>query len=523
MPSDPEYDIIIVGAGHNGLVTAAYLAKEGMKVLVLERREMVGGACVTEEMIPGFKFSTAAMFLGLLQPKVVQDLKLSEYGYEAYSADPPDLLLFPGERYLCCWKDPDRLLEEMGKFSKKDAQAYLEIQAYFDRYEGLIRRTWLRTPPTFAELAAQFKTPDEQEAFRIIMMESMADFLDARFESDAVKMVVASLAPVGNSVSLRSKGNMYQMFRARLAEATGERGVWGYSRGGMGGITQAMAKSAVASGATIRTNAEVDHIVVEDGRARGVVLKTGEELRGKSVASNADPKRTFLKLIQPQHLQEDFRLSVDNIKMRGDFAKLLIALDGRPEWACFKGEDPGTRDHGFITINPSIEYSEKALEDCMKGYPSEHPWFQGHIQSLTDPSLAPPGKHAMTMYIQYAPYNLKEGTWEEEKERFAQRCIDTLAEYSPNLKDLVLDYVFIGPRDIEERFYLTESTMHHGWMFPDQMFGYRPLTGWSDYHTPVHNLYLCGSGAHPGGGVTGAPGHNAAQEIIKDWREGVIE
>ncbi len=523
MPSAPEYDIIIVGAGHNGLTTAAYLAKEGMKVLVLERREMVGGACVTEELFPGFKFSTASMFLGLLQPKVVQDLKLSEYGYGAYSTDPTDLLPFPDGTYLACWKDEDKLAEEISKFSSKDAQAYFEVQRFLDKYADYITETWLRTPPTFAEVAARFKTPEEQEAFRIIMMESMAEFVDQRFESDATKMLIAALAPVGNSVGLRSKGNMYQMFRARLAEAQGERGVWGYSRGGMGGITQAIAGSAQANGATIRTNAEIDHIVVEDGRARGVVLKSGEELRGRSVASNADPKRTFLNLVEPQHLPEEFRGPIDHINMKGDFAKMFLALDARPQWACFRGEDPGTQDHGFITINPSLEYSEKAWEECMNGYPSEDPWFMLHIQSLTDPSLAPPGKHAMTVYIQYAPYDLKEGTWEEEKGRFTNRCIDVLSEYIPNLKDIILDHVLFGPRDIEERFYLTESTMHHGWMMPDQMFSYRPIAGWSDYRTPVRNLYLCGSGAHPGGGVTGAPGHNAAQELIKDWREAVLE
>ena len=517
-----EYDVIIIGAGHNGLVTAAYLAKEGINVLVLERRDMVGGACVTEELFPGFKFSTASMFLGLLQPKVIQDLKLPEYGYEAYSTDPTDLLPFPDGTYLACWKDEKKLADEISKFSSKDAQAYFQVQRFLDKYEDYITSTWLRTPPTFAEVAARFRTPEEQEVFRLIMMGSMAEFVDQRFESDAVKMLIAALAPVGNAVGLRSKGNMYQMFRGRLAEAQGERGVWGYSRGGMGGITQAIAKSAQAEGATIRTNAKIDHILVENGRTVGVALTSGEEIRAAAVASNADPKRTFLKLVEPQHLPENFRDLIGRINMKGDFAKMFLALDDRPQWACFNGADPGTQDHGFITISPSLEYSENAWEECMNGYSSHNPWFMLHIQSLTDPSLAPPGKHAMTVYIQYAPYDLKEGTWEEEKDRFTNRCIEVLSEYIPNLKDIILDRVFFGPRDLEERFYLTESTMHHGWMMPDQMFNYRPIAGWSDYRTPVQNLYLCGSGAHPGGGVSGAPGHNAAQEIIMDWREGII-
>ena len=296
----------------------------------------------------------------------------------------------------------------------------------------------------------------------------------------------------------------------------------GYSRGGMGGITQAIAKCAQAEGATIRTNAEIDHILVENGRTVGVALTDGEEIRAGAVASNADPKRTFLKMVEPQHLPEDFRDSIGRIGMKGDFAKMFLALDDRPQWACFHGADPGTQDHGFITINPSLEYSEKAWEECMNGYSSTNPWFMLHVQSLTDSSLAPPGKHAMTVYIQYAPYDLKESTWEEEKDRFTNRCVEVLSEYIPNLKDIILDRVMFGPRDIEERFNLTESTMMHGWMMPDQIFNYRPVAGWSDYRTPVHNLYLCGSGAHPGGAVSGAPGHNAAQQIIMDWREGII-
>ena len=507
-----EYDIIVVGGGHNGLVAAAYLADAGLDVLVLERRDIIGGACVTEELIPGFRFSTASMFVGSLNHKVIEDLELSKYGFEWYTTDPTDIFMFPYERCLCCWKDEEKLVEEISKFSTKDAQAYLQFEREYQRYEEYLTPLELRPPPSFPEVASRFKTPDEQELFRTYMLGSMAEFVESRFETEEARMLVAALAPVGHSLSLRSKGNMHPYTRDH----------WGFSRGGMGAITRAMAESARSRGASIRANTEVKHVLVRDGKAAGVVLVDGEEIRAKAVASNADPKRTFLHLVEPEHLEEKFRDKVDNIQMKGDFAKLFIALDGRPQWECFGDEDPGTRDHGFININPSIEYSEKALRDCQDGHPSQDPLFMLHLQSLTDDSLAPPGKHAMTVYVQYAPYNLKEGSWEEERDRFSKRCIDTLAEYSPNLKDLIVDYVFFGPRDIEERFYLTESTMVHGDSFPDQMFGNRPVPGWSQYRTPLRDLYLCGSGAYPGGGVTGVPGHNASQAIIQDWREGVI-
>ncbi|MEE9248193.1 MAG: NAD(P)/FAD-dependent oxidoreductase [Dehalococcoidia bacterium] len=525
MAKGQEYDIIIIGAGHNGLTAAGYLAKEGLKVLVVERRDLVGGACVTEELFPGFKFSTASMFCGMLQPKVIDDLNLMDYGFGIYNTDPTSIYMFPNDTYLCTWKDEAKLVEEIEKFSKKDAKTYIEVQRYFQRYREYFTPFWLRNPPSLAELAARFQTPEEQEAFRTIMMGSAGQFAREKFESEAVRVMASTLAASGNSTSLDSKGNMYKMFWAAMAEATGDLGVWGYSRGGMGGITQAMARSAQARGADIRTNTEIDHVLVENGTARGVVLITGEVIKSRAVASNADPKRTFLKLVQPQHLDDAFKNNVDNVVMRGDFAKLFIALDGRPEWACFKGEDPGTRDHGFITIIPSLDYVEESRLEALNGRLPEKVWFILTVQSLSDPGLAPVGKNALTVYIQYIPYNLTEYSWDDEdvKEKAANRCIDTLAEYALNLRDIMIDYQFFGPRDIESRFYLTESTMHHGDMFADQMFSFRPFSGWADYRTPVRNLYLCGAGAHPGGAVSGAPGHNAAQEIIKDWREGVIE
>ncbi len=524
MAEKAEYDIIIVGGGHNGLTTAAYLADAGINVLVLERRDVVGGAAVTEELIPGFRFSTASMFLGMMQPKVVEELKLRDYGYEPYSVDPPYTFLFPDNSYLCAWNDPDLLRQEIDKFSSRDADAFFEQQRFMQRYMEYIRPYFLRKPPTVSELAAQFKTPEEEEAYRTIMYGSAGQIALDNFESDAVRVMATGLAASGNDISLFSKGNMFKAMWANMAEATGVQGVWGFSRGGMGAITQAIAASAEERGATIRTGAEIEEILVEDGRATGVVLTTGEVIRARAVASNADPKRTFLKLVPGENIQPSIKRDVQNLRMRGSLAKVFIALNQRPEWKCFEGEEVGTRDQGFLGLVPSIEFVEESRVQALRGEMPDKIWTFLHVQSLTDDSLAPPGKHAMTCYFQHVPYELAEGSWDDEatKRDLADRCLNHLRDYMTNLDDIMIDYVAFGPRDIEDRFYLTEATMHHGDITPDQMFSLRPFAGYSDYRTPVKNLYLCGSGAFPGGSVSGAPGHNAAQEIIKDWREGLI-
>ena len=524
MAKKSEYDIIIVGAGHNGLTAAAYLADAGIDVLVLERREVVGGAAVTEELIPGFRFSTASMFCGMLHHKVVEELKLRDYGYDAYSVDPPYTFMFPDNSYLCAWKDPELLRQEIEKFSAKDADAFFEQQRFMQRYMEYIRPYFLRKPPTVSELAALFKTPEEEEAYRIIMFGSAGQIALDNFESDAVRVMATGLAASGNDISLFGKGNMFKTLWANMAEATGEQGVWGYSRGGMGTITQAMATSAQTRGVTIRTGAEIEEILVEGGKARGVVLTTGEVVRAKAVASNADPKRTFLKLVPDEHVQPGIRHEMESYKLRGNCAKMFVALDGRPEWACFQGEDPGTRDHGFISMVPSIEFMDESRVQALRGEIPDKIWAFLHIQSLTDDSLAPSGKHALTCYFQHVPYELANGSWDDEaiRQELSDRCLDHLREYMTNLDDIMIESVVLGPQDIEDRFYLTEATMHHGDITPDNMFSLRPFAGYSDYRTPVKNLYLCGAGAFPGGSVSGAPGHNAAQEIIKDWREGLI-
>ena len=524
MTQQADYDIIIVGGGHNGLTAAAYLADAGINVLVLERRDVVGGAAVTEELIPGFRFSTASMFCGIVQSKVVDDLELRKYGYDPYSTDPPYTYMFPDNGYLCAWKDVDLFRQEIEKFSKKDADAFFEQQRFLQRYQEYIRPYLLRKPPSISELAALFKTPEEEEAYRTIMFGSAGQIALDYFESEPVRVMTTGLAASGNDTSLFSKGTMFRALWVNMAEAAGEQGVWGFSRGGMGAISQAMAASARVRGATIRTGAEIEEILVEDGRARGVILTSGETIRARAVASNADPKRTFLNLVPSEHIEPHIKREVENYKQRGSFAKVFIALDGRPEWACFEGEDAGTRDQGFICIVPSIGHMEESRVQALQRQIPDKIWTFLHVQSLTDDSLAPPGKHAMTCYFQHVPYELAEGSWDDEatKRDLTDRCLNHLRDYMTNLDDIMIDNVVFGPRDIEDRFYLTEATMHHGDITPDQMFSLRPFAGYSDYRTPVKNLYLCGSGAFPGGSVSGAPGHNAAHEIIKDWREGLI-
>ena len=524
MAEKSEYDIIIVGGGHNGLTAAAYLADAGINVLVLERREVVGGASVTEELIPGFRFSTASMACGSLQDKVVEDLKLRDYGYEAYSVDPPYTFISPDNTYLCAWNDPDLFRKEIEKFSSKDADAFFEQSRFNQRYLEYLERFWLRTPPTMAEFAAQFKTPEEQEAYKLIMFGSAGQYALSHYESDVVRVMATGLAASGNDVSLFSKGNMFKSVWGTLADATGVHGVWGFSRGGMGSITQAMAESAEDRGAKIKTGAEIEQILVEDGRARGVILTSGEVIRSHAVASNADPKRTFLKLVPGEHIEPRIKNDLNNYQLRGNFAKIMFALDARPEWACFEGEDPGTRDHGIICTAPSIEVVEESRVQALKGEIPDELWSFTIIQSLSDDTLAPPGKHTMTGYFQHVPYKLAEGSWNDESNRqeLTERCLDHLRAYVTNLDEIIVDKVLYSPQDFEDLFYLTESTMHHGDLFPDQNFSLRPFAGYSDYRTPVKNLYLCGAGAFPGGSVSGAPGHNAAHEIIKDWREGLI-
>ena len=514
-----QHDVVIVGGGHNGLVAAAYLAKAGYDVLVLERRYVIGGACVTEELFPGFKVSIAAQIGGLLKHKIVRDLNLEKFGYRLMPYDPQRMHLFPDGRYLQFWQDPAKTKSQIEKFSSKDAIAYLQFERLMDRLASIIKPLELHPPPSLGELEARFRDAGEEESFRQVMFGTMKDFVDSRFESEELKVAVAVRGMTGIAAGPMSQGSAYMMLHYWP-----EPGVsWGGVPGGMGALTQALGQAAEYYGATIRTESEVARIIVSGEKATGVELLDGSIIEAKVLASNADPKRTFLNLLEPMHLDEGFRHQVAGIRTEGVALNLHFALDGLPEFKAHPGKEPGPQHNGIFWICPSLDSLERAWDDAKYGHASREPYLAGIIHSAMDPTVAPPGKHYMTVYGQWAPYHLRDSTWEMERDVYARHCIDVLADYLPNLKDIIIDYQLLSPKDLEDRLYLTDGHMFHGESTVGQLFGFRPVPGWANYRTPISHLYLCGAGTHPGGTVTGAPGHNAAQEIINDWREGIIE
>jgi len=534
----PEfYDAVIVGAGHNGLVTAGYLARAGLRVLVLESRGVVGGACVTEEIFPGFKFSTTSYLCSLLQEKVIRELELAKFGYQVYPKDPAFFSPFPDGRYLLMWSDTGKTCDEIGKFSARDAQAYPQYEDYIDRLARFIEPLLLETPPNLAsrslgewqKLAGLGWRLSRMSAKELaghlrILTQSVKDFLDPWFESEQLKVALATDGVIGTKGGPCTPGTAYVLMHHCMGGVGGKRGLWGFVRGGMGGITQAMADSARSRGAAIRTQARVERVLVKDDRAVGVALKNGEEIRAKIVVSGVDPKRTFLELIEARHLESEFLAAIKAFKIEGVSMKINLALDGLPDFKCLPGSQLGPHHKTTIHICPTLEYIERAFDDSKYGCPSRHPMLEITIPTTYDPSLAPPGKHVANIFLQYAPYTLSQqvaASWHVLKESYADRVMDLIEEYAPGFKGLVLHRHVLSPLDLEKEYGLTGGNIFQGEMGTDQLYFLRPLPGWAKYRTPIGGLYMCGSGTHPGGGVTGAPGHNAAREILKDWRKTV--
>ena len=534
----PEfYDAVIVGAGHNGLVTAGYLARAGLRVLVLESRGVVGGACVTEEIFPGFKFSTTSYLCSLLQEKVIRELELAKFGYQVYPKDPAFFSPFPDGRYLLMWSDTGKTCDEIGKFSARDAQAYPQYEDYIDRLARFIEPLLLETPPNLAsrslgewqKLAGLGWRLSRMSAKELaghlrILTQSVKDFLDPWFESEQLKVALATDGVIGTKGGPCTPGTAYVLMHHCMGGVGGKRGLWGFVRGGMGGITQAMADSARSRGAAIRTQARVERVLVKDDRAVGVALKNGEEIRAKIVVSGVDPKRTFLELIEARHLESEFLAAIKAFKIEGVSMKINLALDGLPDFKCLPGSQLGPHHKTTIHICPTLEYIERAFDDSKYGCPSRHPMLEITIPTTYDPSLAPPGKHVANIFLQYAPYTLSQqvaASWHVLKESYADRVMDLIEEYAPGFKGLVLHRHVLSPLDLEKEYGLTGGNIFQGEMGTDQLYFLRPLAGWAKYRTPIGGLYMCGSGTHPGGGVTGAPGHNAAREILKDWRKTV--
>ena len=524
----PDFDAIIVGGGHNGLVAAAYLARAGRKVLVLEARELVGGCAVTEEVWPGFRVSTASYLASLLQDKVVRELELERFGYRVDAKDPAFFSPFPDGRYFFMWQDRARTLDEIKKFSARDAEMYPKYEDHLERLAQVAEWLLLTTPPNFPpsrvgdfadylKLIGRLRGLAKKEIVGLVKIatQSVAEFLDEWFESDELKVTLATDGVIGANGGPRSPGTAYILLHHCMGGVGGQRGLWGFVRGGMGAISNAIADSARSKGAEIRTNATVSKILVRRGQAEGVALATGEEIRAKIVASNLDPKKTFLELLDASDLPPDFVDGIRKFRIEGTSLKMNLALSALPQFRALPGA-PGPQHRSTMHICPSIDYLERAWDDAKYGQPSQSPLLEMTIPTMYDPTLAPEGRHIMGIFLQYAPYTLRDSNWDRERKRYTERILDVLEEYCPNIRSIVVERQTLTPLDLERHFHLTGGNIFHGEMSLDQMFVMRPVAGWARYRTPIKGLYLCGSGAHPGGGVMGAPGHNAAREILRN-------
>jgi phytoene dehydrogenase-like protein len=522
-----KYDAIVVGAGHNGLTAAAYLARAGRKVLVLERRHLVGGAAVTEEVFPGFKFSVCSYVVSLLRPEIIRDLELARHGLEILPLD-GTFTPMPNGDYLWRVNDHGRTFREISRHSRLDAEAYDEYGRAMVEMSRFAKPLLGLTPPnpfsmrlrelrTLRGLAQRFAALPDRDRYNQLQLMTMSavDFLDQWFDTDVLKATMSASGIIGTLLGVRSPGTAYVLLHHYMGEIDGAFRSWGLSRGGTGAVSTAIASAAAAAGAEIRVNATVSHILVNDGAATGVVLDNGDCLLAATVLSSADPRVTFMNLVGPDHLPTEFVDDVRRYKFRGSSGKVNLALDGLPDFTCMPGA--GQHLRGAVSISPGVDYMERAYDEAKYGRYSRRPYIDIVIPTLTDPSLAPPGKHVMSCFVQYAPYDLKEpggAGWDLHREAFGDTVINTIAEYAPNLKDHILHRQVLTPLDLERDFSLSEGNIFHGELTLEQLFFMRPAPGWAGYTTPIRHLYLCGSGAHPGGGIMGAPGKNAAMRVI---------
>jgi phytoene dehydrogenase-like protein len=527
----PKYDVIVIGGGHNGLVHAAYLARAGRRVLVLERRHVVGGAAVTEEVFPGFHVSVCSYVVSLLRPQIIRDLELPRHGFEVLPLD-GTFSPMPDGNYLWRTNDHGRTRREILRHSRLDAEAYDEYgKAMIDMARFVKPTLDVRAPDPFSlspfdlremyRLGRRFQAMSSEARYRLVQLMTMsaADFLDQWFETDVLKATMSASGIIGTFQGVRSPGTAYVLLHHYMGEIDGAFRSWGFAKGGTGAISNAIAAAAREAGVEIRTGAGVSRIASRGGRATGVVLENGDEIQGEAVSSSVDPRLTFLKLLDPRELPDDFVDEVRRYKFRGSSGKVNLALDALPSFTSL----PGGRRHlrGAISISPSVEYMERAYDQAKYGTYSQRPYIDIVIPSLTDPSVAPPGKHVMSCFVQYAPYDLKAGTWDEHREKFGDTVIDTIAEHAPNIRSLIRHRQVVTPLDLEREWGLSEGNIFQGELALEQLLFLRPVPGWAQYRTPIRNLYMCGSAAHPGGGIMGAPGRNAALEILGGGRSPV--
>jgi len=521
-----NYDAIIVGGGHNGLTCAAYLAKAGRRVLVLERRHLLGGAAVTEEIFPGFKFSACSYVVSLMRPWIIRDLDLPRHGYEVLPLE-STFTPFPDGRYLMRDSDPERTRRAIAKFSRHDSEVYPEFGQAMSELGRLVKPMIDQPTPDPASLrpgdlwqllrlGQGFSGKGEEWLAAQMKMLTMSavDFLSEWFECEQLIAPMAVSGIIGTFLGIRSPGTAYVLLHHYMGEIDGSFRAWGLSKGGTGQVSMSIAAAATELGAEIRTESPVARILIEKGRARGVVLENGDELRAKTVISGVDPHRTFLVMVGEEHLDPEITLQIQRFKLRGSSGKVNLALDSLPEFACLPGH--GNHMRGDITIAPSIDYLERAYDDAKYGAFSRQPFMDIVIPSLTDPSVAPPGKHVMSIFVQYAPYRLAAGpeTWPGRRDEFGDTVVKTLSEYLPGLEDRILHRQVLTPWDLEQTYGLTEGNIFHGELSLEQLAFQRPMAGWARYKTPLRSLWMCGSGAHPGGGIMGAPGALCARMML---------
>jgi phytoene dehydrogenase-like protein len=520
-------DVIIIGGGHNGLVAAFYLAKAGYKPLVLERRSQVGGAAITEEFHTGFRCSTLAHNAGPLRPDIVRDMQLQRHGLQLTTPDVNTVSLLPDGRALILYADAKKSAAEIAHWSAKDAVSYAGFGAALGKIGKVIGEVLALTPPNIdnpnsGDLWGMLKTGrsirnlGKKDLYRVLRWGPMAaaDLVAEFFDTEPLRATIAARGIFGTFLGPWSAGSSLVLMLRAAADPTPAGSVQ-FPVGGIGAITQAMAAAAEQAGAEIRTGAEIAEIRVKDGVATGVVLKSGEEISARAVVSNADPKRTLMRLVDPAHLSPDFIQKIKNYRSMGTVAKINLALSALPEFPVLKAKGNGDLLKGRIQISPEIDYLERAFDESKYGNFSRHPYIEMTFPSLSDPSLAPAGQHVMSIYMQYAPYKLKDGDWESQRKALGETVVKTIAQYAPNLTQSILRHQIITPKDMEDTYGLTGGHIFHGELALDQFFTMRPLLDWARYQTPIERLYLCGSGTHPGTGLTGGSGANAAREILK--------
>ncbi len=520
------WDAIVIGGGHNGLVCAAYLARAGRKVLVLERRPILGGAAVTEEIFPGFKFSVFSYVVSLLRPEIIRDLDLPGHGLHVVPLESTFNPLPDGD-YLATWADPEETRRELYRHSPRDADAMQEFGRLMQRMAMAVKPLLATEPPDPASLhprellamgriGKHFRDLGERDLHALfkLMTMSSADYLREWFESEALVAAKSASGIIGTFLGPRSPGTAYVLLHHYMGEIDGVFRAWGFARGGTGAVSESIASAARGFGAEIRTDAAVASVIVKGGRAAGVALESGEELRARTVISGLDPRRTFLELVEPADLPSDLVAAVKRFRFSGSSGKVNLALSELPDFSALPGAGPHLK--GAIAIAPSVDYLERAYDDAKYGDFSRRPFMDIVIPSMIDPTMAPPGKHVMSIFVQYAPY-ARTGGWDDRsREAFGDAVVDTLAEYAPNIRSAILHRQVITPADIEAVTGLSEGNIFQGELALSQLFFLRPAPQWADHRTPVGGYYQCGSGTHPGGGIMGASGHLAAKAILAD-------